>query len=103
MKSVNELLQLFMRQAQLERAMKQRGGARIVEEQELNARAAEACGVSRGDEARRGCARVADGPAATTDSIRVHLKLGHPAPGWGTSPNCSASWPGTTRSGEPAS
>ena len=37
MKSVNELLQLFMRQAQLERAMKQRGGARIVEEQELNA------------------------------------------------------------------
>jgi hypothetical protein len=37
MKSVNELLQLFMRQAQLERAMKQRGGARIVEEQELHA------------------------------------------------------------------
>jgi hypothetical protein len=34
MKSVNELLVLFMRQAQLERAMKQRDGARIVEEQE---------------------------------------------------------------------
>ena len=37
MQSVNELLKLFMRQAQLERAMKQRGGARIVEEQELHA------------------------------------------------------------------
>jgi len=36
MKSVNELLVLFMRQAQLERAMKQRGGARVVEEQELH-------------------------------------------------------------------
>ncbi len=35
MKSVNELLVLFMRQAQLERAMKQRGGARAVEEQNL--------------------------------------------------------------------
>jgi len=33
---VNELLLLFMRQAQLERAMKQRGGARVVEEQELH-------------------------------------------------------------------
>jgi hypothetical protein len=37
MQSVNDLLKLFMRQAQLERAMKQRGGARIVEEQELHA------------------------------------------------------------------
>jgi hypothetical protein len=36
MKSVNELLVLFMRQAQLERAMKQPGGARIIEERELN-------------------------------------------------------------------
>jgi hypothetical protein len=36
MKSVNELLILFMRQAQLERAMKQRGGARVVEEQDLH-------------------------------------------------------------------
>jgi hypothetical protein len=35
MKSVNELLVLFMRQAQLERAMKQRGGARAVEAQDL--------------------------------------------------------------------
>ncbi len=34
MKSVNEQLVLFMRQAQLERAMKQRDSARIVEEQE---------------------------------------------------------------------
>jgi len=37
MKSVNELLELFMRQAHLERAMKQPGGARVVEEQELRA------------------------------------------------------------------
>ncbi len=37
MKSVNELLELFMRQAQLERAMKQPGGARVIEEQELHA------------------------------------------------------------------
>jgi hypothetical protein len=37
MESVNELLKLFMRQAQLERAMKQRGGARVTEEQELHA------------------------------------------------------------------
>jgi hypothetical protein len=36
MKSVNELLVLFMRQAQLERAMKQRGGARVVEVQDLH-------------------------------------------------------------------
>jgi hypothetical protein len=36
MKSVNELLVLFMRQAQLERAMKQRDGARVGEEQELH-------------------------------------------------------------------
>jgi len=37
MKSVNELLELFMRQAQLERAMKQPGGARVIEERELHA------------------------------------------------------------------
>jgi hypothetical protein len=37
MESVNHLLKLFMRQAQLERAMKQPGGARVTEEQELNA------------------------------------------------------------------
>jgi hypothetical protein len=38
MKSVNELLVLFMRQVQLERAMKQqRGGDRVAEEQELHA------------------------------------------------------------------
>jgi hypothetical protein len=36
MKSINELLELFMRQAQLERAMKQPGGARVVEERELH-------------------------------------------------------------------
>ena len=37
MKSVNELLKLFMRQAELERAMRQPGGARVTEEQELHA------------------------------------------------------------------
>lgn len=37
MDSVNHLLKLFMRQAQLERAMKQPGGARVTEEKELNA------------------------------------------------------------------
>jgi hypothetical protein len=36
MKSVNELLTLFMRQAQLEQAMRQRGGARVTDEQELH-------------------------------------------------------------------
>ena len=37
MKSVNELLELFMRQAELERAMRRPGGARVTEEQELHA------------------------------------------------------------------
>jgi hypothetical protein len=36
MKSVNELLRLFMRQAELESAMRQPGGARVIEEQELH-------------------------------------------------------------------
>jgi hypothetical protein len=35
MKSVNDLLKLFMRQAELENAMRQPGGARVIEEQEL--------------------------------------------------------------------
>jgi hypothetical protein len=37
MKSVNELLELFMRQAELEKAMRQPGGARVTQEQELHA------------------------------------------------------------------
>jgi hypothetical protein len=37
MQSVNELLELFMRQAQLERAMKQPGGARVIDARELDA------------------------------------------------------------------
>lgn len=37
MKSVNELLELFTRQAALEKAMRQPGGARVIEEQELRA------------------------------------------------------------------
>ena len=36
MESVNDLLRLFMRQAELERAMKQPGGARVIDERELN-------------------------------------------------------------------
>jgi len=35
MKSVNELLELVTRQAVLEKAMRQPGGARVIEEQEL--------------------------------------------------------------------
>ncbi len=35
MTSANELLQLFARQAELEKAMRQPGGARVTEEQEL--------------------------------------------------------------------
>lgn len=35
MNSVNELLELFTRQAALEQAMRQPGGARVTEEQEL--------------------------------------------------------------------
>jgi hypothetical protein len=35
MKSVNELLELFTRQAVLEKAMRQPGGARVIEEREL--------------------------------------------------------------------
>jgi hypothetical protein len=35
MKSVNELLELFMRQSQLEEAMRRPGGARVTEEREL--------------------------------------------------------------------
>jgi len=37
MKSINELLKLFMRQAELESAMRQPGGARVIEERELRA------------------------------------------------------------------
>jgi hypothetical protein len=37
MKAVNELLELFMRQAQLERAMRQPGGARVIDARELEA------------------------------------------------------------------
>ena len=37
MASVNDLLKLFMRQAELERAMKRPGGARVIDERELNA------------------------------------------------------------------
>jgi hypothetical protein len=35
MESVNELLELFSRQAELEKAMRQPGGARVTEEREL--------------------------------------------------------------------
>ncbi len=35
MKSVNEALRLFLREAQLERTMKQPGGARVIDELEL--------------------------------------------------------------------
>lgn len=35
MKPINELLELFTRQAELEKAMRRPGGARVIEEQEL--------------------------------------------------------------------
>ena len=35
MRSANELLELFARQAELEKAMRQPGGARVTDEQEL--------------------------------------------------------------------
>lgn len=53
MKPVNELLELFTRQAELEKAMRQPGGARVVEEQELRdvrrklAKLPEAMGIGR--------------------------------------------------------
>jgi hypothetical protein len=37
MRTVNELLELFMRQAQLERAMRQPGGVRVIDERHLDA------------------------------------------------------------------
>ena len=36
MESVNDLLRLFMRQGELERAMQQPAGARLLDERELN-------------------------------------------------------------------
>jgi hypothetical protein len=62
MNSVNELLELFTRQAALEKAMRQPGGARVTEEQELLAvrrklaKLPEAMGISR--------APAADAPEA---------------------------------------
>ena len=46
MKSVNELLELFMRQAQLEREMKQPGRTRVIDRQELDAVKAELAAYS---------------------------------------------------------
>jgi hypothetical protein len=56
MKTVNELLELFMRQAQLERAMRQPGGARVIDEQQLDA-------------VRR---RLAAYPEAMKRDVRIH-------------------------------
>ncbi len=59
MKSVNELLELFTRQAALEKAMRQPGGARVIEEQELLAvrrelaKLPEAMGISLPDRRHR--------------------------------------------------
>jgi hypothetical protein len=54
-KTGNELQELFARQAELEKAMRQPGGARIVEEQELLA-------------VRRKLATQATGPRETAES-----------------------------------
>jgi hypothetical protein len=50
MKSANELLELFTRQAELEKAMRRPGGARVTEERELLA-------------VRRKLAKLPEGPA----------------------------------------
>jgi hypothetical protein len=57
MKSANELKELFAREAELEKAMRQPGGARIIEEQELLA-------------LRKKLASRAMGPPETAESDR---------------------------------
>jgi hypothetical protein len=62
MQSVDEALCLLKRQAQLEAAMKQRGGIRIIEEQELHL-------------VRR---RLADSPEATRAIVQAAQALRRP-------------------------
>jgi hypothetical protein len=62
MPSVDEALRLLQRQAELETAMKQRGGVRIIEEQELHA-------------VRR---RLADFPEAVRAVVRAAQALRRP-------------------------
>jgi hypothetical protein len=64
MKSVNELLRLFMRQAELENAMRRPGGARVIEEQELHALRLRVSGYP--EEMRRKLAP----PATTAEAVQ---------------------------------
>lgn len=67
MKSVNELLELFTRQAELERAMRRPGGARVTEEQELLAVRRK---LAKLPDATGGPLTSAMGPPATAKSDR---------------------------------
>ena len=74
MKSVNELLKLFMRQAELESAMRQPGGARVIEEQELHAVRLRVAGFP--EEMRRELSQPA---TATPEDARVATSNGRPS------------------------
>jgi hypothetical protein len=73
MKSVNELLRLFMRQAELENAMRQPGGARVIEEQELHAVRQRVAGFP--EEMRRQLSR----PGGTADAQAPATNNGRPS------------------------
>jgi hypothetical protein len=74
MKSVNELLKLFMRQAELESAMRQPGGARVVEEQELRAVRQRVAGFP--EEMRRGLSQPS---GAAPEESRAAATNGRPS------------------------
>lgn len=74
MKSVNELLKLFMRQTELENAMRQPGGARVIEEQELHAVRQRVAGFP--EEMRR---KLPQPPAASAEDARTVAANGLPS------------------------
>jgi hypothetical protein len=74
MKSVNELLKLFMRQAELETAMRQPGGARVIEEQELHAVRQRVAGFP--EEMRR---KASQPSGAAPEDARAAATNGHPS------------------------
>jgi hypothetical protein len=55
MKSGNEVNELFARQAELEKAMRQPGGARVVDEQELLAVRKKLATQAKGQQETAGC------------------------------------------------
>jgi hypothetical protein len=74
MKSVNELLKLFMRQAELESAMRQPGGARVIEEQELLAVRQRVAGFP--EEMRR---KLSQPPTTPPEDARAAANNGQPS------------------------